>query len=239
MTVTPVNVKCFGGSDGTATVNATGGTPTYTYSWTPAGGTAALATGLTAGTYTITVKDGANCATVSTTSVAEPLALAVTATATNVSCGACTDGTATANVTGGTTLYTYSWNSVPSQSTQVATGLGVGTFTCTVTDANGCTASANAAVSSITGITTAVLTDSYKVYPNPASGFATVELQSSRKTQITLSLVNLVGQELIVKSLELNGTLKQNLDLTGLPVGLYFVTIQTPNGKTIQKLIVR
>ena len=155
----------------------------------------------------------------------------------NVSCSSCTDGTANAVPAGGTPSYTYSWNS--SQTVPGITGLGAGSYTCTITDAHGCTVMTIATVSSITGIASAVLTDSYKVYPNPATGFATVELQTSQKTHINLSLTNLVGQELIVKSLEVNGILKQNLDLSGLPEGLYFVTIQTKSGRTVQKLIVR
>ena len=54
------NVSCNGGSDGFATVNVSGGQTPYTYSWSPSGGTAATATGLVAGNYTVTVTDAAN-----------------------------------------------------------------------------------------------------------------------------------------------------------------------------------
>ncbi|WP_255038016.1 SprB repeat-containing protein [Lacihabitans soyangensis] len=47
------NVLCNGANTGTATVTASGGTPNYSYSWAPSGGTAATATGLVAGIYTI------------------------------------------------------------------------------------------------------------------------------------------------------------------------------------------
>ncbi|MHC0443727.1 SprB repeat-containing protein, partial [Flavobacterium sp. 3-210] len=49
------NVSCKDGNDGTASVVATGGTGNYSYLWAPSGGTAATATGLSAGIYTVTV----------------------------------------------------------------------------------------------------------------------------------------------------------------------------------------
>ncbi|MCO6149732.1 SprB repeat-containing protein, partial [Flavobacterium sp. NRK1] len=55
------NVACNGGSNGSATVTASGGTGTLAYSWAPSGGTAATATGLSAGTYTVTIEDANGC----------------------------------------------------------------------------------------------------------------------------------------------------------------------------------
>ncbi|MEL1245946.1 choice-of-anchor J domain-containing protein [Flavobacterium sp. DGU11] len=134
------NVSCNGGSNGSATVAVTGGTPSYTYSWAPSGGTAATATGLAAGTYTVTVTDANGCTDTQSFTITQPTALNATAGAqTNVSCNGGSNGSATVAVTGGTTpSYTYSW--APSGGTAAtATGLAAGTYTVTVTDANGCT----------------------------------------------------------------------------------------------------
>ncbi len=60
---------CIGCLDGSATVNASGGTPGYTYSWAPSGGTAATANGLAAGNYTITVTDSLGCVATNTANV--------------------------------------------------------------------------------------------------------------------------------------------------------------------------
>ena len=132
------NVSCNGGSNGTATVVVTGGTPSYTYSWAPSGGTAATATGLAAGTYTVTVTDANNCQTTQSFTITQPTALVATASAqTNVLCNGSATGSATVSATGGTGAYTYSWS--PSGGTAAtATGLAAGTYTVTVTDANNC-----------------------------------------------------------------------------------------------------
>ncbi|NJP64696.1 hypothetical protein HCG53_30235, partial [Pseudomonas brassicacearum] len=90
------NVACFGGNTGSATVTASGGTGGYTYSWAPAGGTAATAAGLVAGTYTVTVTDSNLCQTTQNFTITEPAA-ALTATAggsTNVSCNGGANGSA-------------------------------------------------------------------------------------------------------------------------------------------------
>jgi hypothetical protein len=136
-TATAVNALCNGGSDGSASVTATGGTPAYTYSWAPSGGTAATATGLTAGTYTCTITDANNCSMTQTVLVSEPDPLAVTPTSTSALCNGNANGSATVSVFGGTSPYTYSW--APAGGTNAtATGLAAGTYTCTITDVNSC-----------------------------------------------------------------------------------------------------
>lgn len=57
LSTTQTNVTCNGGTNGTATVIPAGGTNHYSYLWSPSGGTNATATGLAAGTYTVTVTD--------------------------------------------------------------------------------------------------------------------------------------------------------------------------------------
>jgi gliding motility-associated-like protein len=133
---TLVNVKCNGGSDGSATATASGGTGTLSYSWTPSGGAAASATGLSANTYTCTVSDANACASQTTATITQPAVLGGATTFTASSCGLA-NGTATANPTGGTGAYTYSWNP-GGTTTQTSTALLAGLYSCTITDANLC-----------------------------------------------------------------------------------------------------
>lgn len=137
-TSTITGTSCFGGSNGSAGVTASGGTAPYTYSWAPSGGTAATATGLAAGTYSCTITDATGCTNITTVTVTEPTALAVAPSQTDVLCNGTASGSATVMVSGGTPGYTYAW--APGNGTgPMASALVAGSYTCTITDANGCT----------------------------------------------------------------------------------------------------
>jgi gliding motility-associated-like protein len=138
-------------SNGTATVNPSGGTGTYTYNWLPGGQNSQTATGLAGGNYTITVSDANNCTAVATVSVSVTAAPTVSATATQATCGN-NNGAATANPSGGTPGYSYSWTGT-GQTTQTVTGLVAGLYTVTITDASGCTTNGTANVSNANGPT--------------------------------------------------------------------------------------
>ncbi len=138
-----VGVSCFGGQNGSATANASGGSAPYTYSWNsvPAQNSDALSN-VSAGTYTVTVTDGNGCIATTTATIGGPsqgLIVAITSF-TNVTCFEDSTGTAIAVAQGGTAPYVYSWNSVPFQSGATAEDLPEGVFTVTASDQNGCTA---------------------------------------------------------------------------------------------------
>ncbi len=153
-TTTQVNVSCNGGCNGTSTVTAGGGTPSYTYNWTPSGGTGATGTGLCAGNYTVTVTDANGCTRTATVTITQPPVLTVTTTMTQSTCSAA-NGTATATAAGGTPVYTYAW--APSGGTNAtATGLAAGSYTVTVTDSKGCTATSVIVVTSAAGGTASI-----------------------------------------------------------------------------------
>jgi hypothetical protein len=140
------NVSCNGLSDGTATVSVSGGNPSYGYLWsTVPAQTAQTATGLSAGTYTVTITDGVSATITSSIAVSQPDVLEANASISKaITCHQGSDGGVTVSVSGGTTAYSYSWSTLPIQSAAVATGLTVGTYSVTVSDANGCIASSSA-----------------------------------------------------------------------------------------------
>jgi gliding motility-associated-like protein len=127
----------------TATVVASGGTPGYTYTWSPSGGNAATAN-ITNGTFTVNITDAMGCTGTATTSVVLPPALTITATTTSITCNGLSNGSATATVGGGTgPSYTVAINSTPIQfgvtgSTFAASGLPAGSYTFGVQDGAGC-----------------------------------------------------------------------------------------------------
>ncbi|NBV14781.1 MAG: hypothetical protein EBS07_12065, partial [Sphingobacteriia bacterium] len=139
ITHTTTGVSCFGGSNGTAQGIPNGGSGGYIYSWNtlPAQSTA-TATGLSAGSWILTVTDGLGCVRRDTAFITAPPALSVTLSATPIACFGQSNATATANANGGTSPYTYAWQTLPVQTTSVASSLSAGTWNITVTDANGC-----------------------------------------------------------------------------------------------------
>ena len=148
LTTSQINVLCFGNSTGSATVNATGGTSPYTYSWnTSPVQTTATANGLSAGTYVVTVTDNNSCVQTATVTITQPAAaLALTTSQINVLCFGNSTGSATVSATGGTSPYTYSWNTSPVQTTATANGLSAGTYVVTVTDNNSCVQTATVTI---------------------------------------------------------------------------------------------
>lgn len=146
VTATGSNPQCASGT-GSATASASGGTGVVTFAWstTPAQ-TGANATGLAAGTYTVTATDANGCTATAQVTLTAPAALSLTASATDVTCSGGNDGTATVTVTGGTGPFNYAWSTIPVQNGATATGLTVGSYTVTVTDANGCNNTASATV---------------------------------------------------------------------------------------------
>ena len=134
------------GGEGTATVTATGGQTPYSYSWSDAQNQSSqTANGLAAGSYTVTVTDANGCQAIATVQVSSTGSVSIASTDSSpASCGG--GGTASVTATGGQTPYSYSWSDAQSQSGQTATGLISGTYSVTVTDANGCVASATVSV---------------------------------------------------------------------------------------------
>jgi len=133
-------VSCEGADDGSATAAVSGGLPPYTYSWS-SGGTSAQATGLTEGTYTLTVTDANACTATATVSLTEPEAVSIAFVVTDITCFGRRDGTITVQATGGIPPYRYSLNNGGLQASNVFSGLSSGVFAIRVEDASGCESS--------------------------------------------------------------------------------------------------
>lgn len=133
---TSTNVTCFGGANGAISLIVSAGTSPYTYAWSN-GMTSANITGLGAGTYTATVTDNAGCNATVVVEITQPTELVTSATATAPTQAGGNDGTATVTASGGNSPYAYHWSN--GMNTAQITGLVAGTYSFTVTDANGCT----------------------------------------------------------------------------------------------------
>lgn len=131
------SVTCNGGNNGFAVVTAAGGTGAYSYAWLPSGGSAPTASSLTAGFYTVTVKDANLCSVSTTTTIIQPSPLATTLTPTNPKCNGVCDGTANIAFAGGAGSTTFLWQ--PGlQSGNFVNNLCAGNQTVTITSNGAC-----------------------------------------------------------------------------------------------------
>ncbi len=136
--VSPIN--CPNGSTGALSVTATGGNPnSYTYSWSN-GQNGASIVNLMAGTYTVTATDASGCTATANYTLSDPTAILPTIIATStISCNGGNNGALSASATGGNASnYTYLWSN--GQAIDNISNLVAGTYSVTVTDANGCVA---------------------------------------------------------------------------------------------------
>lgn len=155
VSISPTNPNCNAQCTGIASATVSGGTPNYTINWNT-GATGNTASGLCQGNYTATVTDRLGCIKRQTVAIVTPPALTLTSTNGTVSCAGTCDGTVSVLASGGTAGYFVSWNTVPVQSSTVATGLCVGNYAATVTDSKGCTASVGANVAQPAVLTSSV-----------------------------------------------------------------------------------
>ncbi|RZJ85777.1 MAG: hypothetical protein EOO60_14315, partial [Hymenobacter sp.] len=147
LTIEQANVNCNGAATGTIVAGASGGTPAYQYS-KDNGATYQSSNqfnSLTAGTYSIRIKDANNCLSgTQTVTITQPAALSLSAAQTNVTtCFGGNNGSLTLTATGGTGAYQYSKdNGASFQSTNTFTGLAAGSYQVLVKDANNCVSTA-------------------------------------------------------------------------------------------------
>jgi gliding motility-associated-like protein len=137
-------------SNGSLSVSTNGGTGAPTFAWSPNVGTGATVTNLAPGQYTVTVSDANGCTVTLTETLNGGPALTATASATATTCNAA-NGSVAVTVNTGTPSYTYAWTPNVGN-TDVANNLSAGTYTITVTDAAGCTATVDATVGASNGI---------------------------------------------------------------------------------------
>jgi hypothetical protein len=220
------NVKCNGSNTGNAKAIIIGGSVPYTYKWANGSGNVSTSatTGpvLTAGTYTLTVTDGAGCTLTAGLSITQPNALSVTASEHPATSGC--NGSAWITVSGGISPYTYSWHPGNATTDTIKT-LCAGSYCCHVTDKNGCIDSS--CVNVLTGIGTVSNNFAIKIYPNPSKGYFTLTDLAAGEV---IEVYDYLGQKINVFNV-LSTTMQ--IDISGKADGLYFLRILSKDGSVI------
>ena len=207
------NATCNGAADGGTSASATGGTAPYTYVWSNSATTASI-TGIVAGTYSVTITDANGCSSTSQVTVVEPAVLQATSIVdSNITCNGLANGGATASATGGTSPYSYSWNN--SATTASITGVGAGTYSVTITDANGCSSASMVTMVEPAILVAASIVDSNATCNGFANGGATASATGGT-APYTFAWDNSATTS----------------SITGVVAGTYTVTITDANGCT-------
>ena len=137
-TYSTVDLLCFGDSDGSITINTSGGTSPYNYLWSPNVSTSSTASNLTAGNYLVTITDAKGCDTTASININQPPQLVLSTTGNFYACinESVTFG---ASATGGVPPYTFNWdNGLGTGTSFNVTASTTTTYNVTVTDANNC-----------------------------------------------------------------------------------------------------
>jgi hypothetical protein len=231
----PTMISCAGLNNGQIFVSASGGTAPLTYS---INGTTFVSSntfnGLSAGTYTVTVKDANGCQQTFSTTITEPAPLSLTC-ATTVSNGS--DGTITVTGIGGNLPYSYSMNGTNFYSGSLFSGLAIGTYTVYIKDANGCISSTEVTVNT-SGLGEFGFS-LIQLYPNPNKGVFELEIEGIVGTNVEAKLFNVSGQ--LVSSFQLtakDGKVKQTIEMSKkLAAGTYYLGLYNEQKTMVKQFI--
>lgn len=214
-TVVLTQPTCNGGNNGVINISAAGGTAPYQYAiGTGVYNTVNNFTNLTAGTYTLHVKDNVNCVHDTSVILGQPAPLAFTLVLTNNLCYGDNTGTVTVTATGGTSPFSYAADNGAFQSASLLTNLVAGAHAIHLKDNNGCTKD-----SSIT-LTQPAPVAIHTVIKSPTcEGFAD-------------GIINIsgVGGTAPYQYAQGSGTFSGNGSFVGLPEGTYVYHIKDANG---------
>lgn len=202
----------------------------YTYAWntSPVQNTA-VATALTAGTYSVVVTDGNNCSANASVVLNQPAPFNVTATAG----GPTTFCPGDSVILSASLANTYTWsNGSMLQNTTITTS---GTYSVTATDANGCSGTSSAIsvtvlpVSSCSaGVAEENNTAQLTVFPNPANDLISIRGSQIKDGSYKCVVWNETGQKVINENLEVeNNELSKTIPVKELRAGIYFLTIES------------
>jgi gliding motility-associated-like protein len=203
------NLSCFEAGDGEVTSTVAGGTTPYTFNWSNGASTQDIS-GLTAGTYSVTLTDANGCSATASISITQPDELTISVAGNNLSCFENNSGEVTSTVTGGTAPYSFNWSN--GASTQDIASLTTGTYSVTLTDANGCSATASTNITQPDDLTLSVVGNNLSCFENNSGEVTSTVAGGTTPYTFNWS----------------NGASTQ--DIANLSAGSYSVTLTDANG---------
>ncbi|MCB9319115.1 MAG: T9SS type A sorting domain-containing protein [Lewinellaceae bacterium] len=216
LSIQTVSEACTGNGDGTINLTVSGGTAPYRYHWSN-GATTEDLTGVSAGSYSVTVTDASDCSASDNAMINSSEPMVLTLTPSPASCADNQDGSIDLQVQGGKSPYKFAWSN--GATTEDLEGLGAGTYSVTVTDVNGCTANDEAKVSE----------------PNPLQLYAGTEDPLCHNDENGSIDLTVSGGTTPYSYQWSNGATTE--DLNNLSAGSYSVTVTDKNGCNATKAL--
>ncbi|MGD1844928.1 MAG: T9SS type A sorting domain-containing protein [Salibacteraceae bacterium] len=230
------DVNCTGGTDGDATVAATGGTPPYAVLWNdPLGQTTTTASNLAAGPYNVVVTDDNGCTetTMVTLSAINPLPQP------NLGPDITTNKDEFAILSPGV-FTSYVWFNLTTNPTYAATSTG--TYWVTVTDSNGCSNTDSINVTVPWPVNVAELNNNMQVsvFPNPGNGKVQVQMEGVSNDHVRLTVSDLLGRLILDRQMMVgsNDDVLQ-LDLSDQAKGIYTLKVEVGDRQSVTRICVK
>ena len=233
--VSTENVSCPGGSDGSIDLIINSGSAPFNFQWS-GNLSGQNPSDLSAGTYMLTVSDNSNCLFETIIEITEPAQFELS----NLLITDATNGNENGNIniviTGGTPEYTYNWSNGETEPN--VSNLGMGSYSCTITDANGCSFEVGPyEVDDVVPVQQVELFSALKVYPNPSSSLLTIEYVLVNENTLTIELFDLNGKALMQKVAE-DSTGFETFSVAGLSQGIYLLRFVSDDKVYSRKVIV-
>ena len=231
--ITPVNVTCFGQSNGSATAVVSGGTSAYTYQWLGAGSSSSAVSNLAPAAYTLIVTDHNSCVDTAHFTITQPDSLTLTLISTHVTTHGGNDGSINLSVTGGSGTYTYLWSN--NSTTQDLTNIPAGTYCVTVTDQHTCTDVNCATVTQPSGINDPGATDKFTVYVSADA--VNIRFTASSDINTKAELYTLTGDLIYATAPAFGSDITMRIPDSGFASGCYIVKVTSDSGVFCRKVL--
>ncbi|WP_294680319.1 T9SS type A sorting domain-containing protein [uncultured Fluviicola sp.] len=239
LTLTYAGSGCQTGGT-SVTVHPNLGQGPYSYQWSANTGsqTTSTATNLQEGSYCVTVTDNNGL----TDQVCFEIASAEPISASGfpgMDEGTC-NGETFVVATGGNAPYTYQWNDPQNQTTATAVNLCAGTYTCVITDQNGCSVTVETTIfSSTTSVTELFAGSQFTLFPNPAAEQVTIRSENAFELGIIeLRILSVSGEVVKKQVVDFSNNHEVMIPLSDLKSGVYFVELQK-DGVSTQRMCVK
>jgi outer membrane protein OmpA-like peptidoglycan-associated protein len=205
------NIACSGSRVGGVYITMKGGVKPYMYTWNN-GSIAEDVTRVSAGEYSVVIKDANGCVETISAKVEEPSLMSLSLLSTkNVKCAGDNDGEIQISVAGGTSPYQFKWSN--GETTQNISKIAGGEYSVVVTDGKGCVQNLKASISQPPSLI------------KSTDAITNLKCNNDNSGEIHLTVVDGFAPYTYQWS---NGSTNQ--DLIGVPAGKYSVVITEANG---------